>query len=70
MPTGEPSTLARRASSRITAIAALLSAPRIPSLAFSQPPSTTTGSMGAAWDTVSRCAHSSTERSERPGIRA
>ena len=51
-------------------MAALLSAPRIPSLAFSQPPSTTTGSIGAAWDTVSRCAHSSTERSERPGIRA
>ena len=48
---------ARRAASRITAIAALLSAPRMPSLAFSQPPSTITGSTGAAVSTVSRCAH-------------
>src|SRR5688500_17135070 len=65
MPTGEPSTVARRATSRITATAALLSAPRIPSLAFSQPPSTTTGSIGAACETVSRCAQSKTVRSER-----
>ena len=50
----------RRATASITATAALLSAPRIASLAFSQPPSTSTGSTGAVSGTVSRCAHSST----------
>ena len=70
-PTGEPSTLQRRASSRITATAALLSAPRMPSLAFSQPPSTITGSIGTPpSSTVSRCAQSRIERSPRPGRRA
>ena len=34
----------------------------MPSLAFSQPPSTSTGSTGACSGTVSRWAHSSTER--------
>ena len=58
-PTGEPST-GSGAGSSSTATAALLSAPRMPSLAFSQPPSTSTGSTGAASATVSRCAHSST----------
>jgi hypothetical protein len=60
MPTGAPSTEHRRATSSSTATAALLSAPRIPSFAFSQPSSTTTGSTSAVSATVSRCAHSST----------
>ena len=47
MPTGEPSSVARRASSSSIATAALLSAPRIVSPALSQPPSTSTGSTGA-----------------------
>ena len=42
-----------------------------PSLAFSQPPSTITGSIGTPpSSTVSRCAHSRIERSPRPGRRA
>ena len=69
-PTGEPSIEARRATSSITATAALLSAPRMPSWAFSQPPSTSTGSIGASVSTVSRWAHSSSERSPRPSSRA
>ena len=55
-----------RASASSTATAALLSAPRIPSLAFSQTPSTSTGSTGACSGTVSRWAHSSSERRRRP----
>src|SRR5215207_2420249 len=70
MPTGAPSTLARRATSRNTATAALLSAPRMVSCAFSQPPSITTGSIGPFASTVSRCAQSRIVRSERPRIRA
>ena len=69
-PTGEPSTAARWASARSIATAALLSAPRIVSPALSQPPSTSTGSTTPSWGTVSRCAQSITERSERPGMRA
>ncbi len=48
MPTagGCGAALSRRASSSITATAALLSAPRMPSFAFSQPPLTSTGSNG------------------------
>ena len=45
-------------SASSTATAALLSAPRIPSLAFSQNPSRRTGSTGASSGTVSMCAHS------------
>ena len=69
-PTGDPSTLQRRASSSITATAALLSAPRMPALAFSQPSSTITGSIAPSSGTVSRCAQSRIERSPRPGSRA
>ena len=60
----------RRASSRMTATADLLSAPRMPSLAFSQRPSTSTGSTAAASGTVSRWAHRSRLPEPRPGIRA
>ena len=42
----------------MTATAALLSAPRIASLAFSYPPSTSTGSISATGGTVSRWAQS------------
>ena len=70
-PTGEPSMATRCASASITATAALLSAPRIASLRFVQPPSSTTGSIGTSpCGTVSRCAQSRIERSDRPGIRA
>ena len=69
-PTGEPSTAARWARARSIATAALLSAPRIVSPALSQPPSTSTGSTTPSWGTVSMCAQSITERSERPGMRA
>ena len=69
-PTGEPSTATRWASASSCATAALLSAPRIVSPALSQPPSTSTGSTTPSCGTVSRCAHSSTVRSARPGIRA
>ena len=62
--------MSRRASSSITATADLLSAPRIPSLAFSQPPSTSTGSIGAASGTVSMWAHSRMLSGPLPGIRA
>ena len=58
------------ASSSTIATAVLLSAPRIPSLAFSQPSLTRTGSTGAASGTVSRWAHSSTLAAPAPGIRA
>ena len=60
-PTGggsAPAAPNRRASSSRTATAALSSAPRIPSLAFVQPPSTRIGSIGASGGTVSMCAQS------------
>ena len=69
-PTGEPSTTQRRAIVRIIATADLLSAPRMPACAFSQPSSISTGSIGAVGGTVSRCAHSRTVRSDRPRTRA
>src|SRR5919199_6505724 len=70
-PTGVPSTAARCASARRIATVALLSAPRIVSPALSQAPSTSTGSTTPSCGTVSRCAHSTTERSPlRPGRRA
>ena len=60
--TGAPALRTWRASASSTATAALLSAPRTPSFSFSQKPSTSTGSTGASSGTVSRCAHSSSER--------
>ena len=60
----------RRASTSSAATAALLSAPRIPSLALTQPPSTRTGSIGGERrDRVHVRAQQDRRPTRRPGIR-